>query len=207
MMSTNVTTPGINQETYPHLNRMHVLSGGRLFYIDSAGRFQSEEMFSRRFAKELDELQRAHLKRPMVFRLGYFLPALPKKPGQLWFESATLVLRDHVLAKLQNFEVNVQHFLHLVEHPLPLAKEMSAYTGMRRLIAYGTALGYYPVVAFDEMHEPIVINLDYDLVSHSHNEFQQTLKQKLINGELFEKCQVKPFLKAVDMEQQLENSK
>lgn len=204
MISAPVTSLSINQEIYPHVNCMHAISGGRLYYIDGTGQLQLEEEFTRRFSSELSSFDADYQKRPVVFRLGYFLPIWPKQDGQPWLESATLVFKDHVLAKLQNFETNVRHFLQLAQQPLPLEKEMSAYTGMRRLIAYGSALEYYPVVAFDDMQEPVVINLGLNFVNDIHVEFQHDLKQKLLSCELFENCQVKPFLNALNTQQQLE---
>lgn len=185
----------VKQEDYPHVNHLHAVMGSNFYLIGEDGRLEYDEAFTKQFKNELLIFDKRYKQAPQKFQLGYFMPAWPKIGDKPWMDTATLVLNKSIIAKLSSFETAMGQYLKdTLLHQYPVAKEMSAYSGMRRLIAYGSMLSYFPVVSFDEMNEPIVVNLLLESVSGKFNEFADAMREKLLDGELFSQCKVKPFL-------------
>jgi len=194
----------IKLEEYPHVNKLHAVMGANFYLIGEDGRLEFDEAFTKQFKNELMIFDKRYKQMPLKFQLGYFMPAWPKVGEKPWLDTATLVLNKSVINKLASFESAMGQYLKDSKlQQYPVAREMSAYSGMRRLIAYGSMLNYFPVVSFDEMNEPIVVNLLLESASDKFNNFSLALREKLLDGELFSQCKVKPFLDQL-MESNLE---
>lgn len=188
----------ISQQTYPYLNQFYAVIGSRLYLIDEQGKLQQDEFFSALYREPLRLFERQCQAGYRAIQLGYFLPIWPKQPDQHWLNAATLVLNQRTYLQLSQFEIAMQSYLTDESlSQLPLAKEMSVYSGMRRLLAFGIALGLYPLVTLDEMGEPIVVNLDVTAEDAGFEVFQQALRDKLLDCQLLQNCRVRPFLQEV----------
>lgn len=195
MSEVTSTDYAIKQEEYPHVNKLHAVMGTKFYLIREDGSLEYDEPFSTQFKNELLIFDNRYKHEPKKFQLGYFMPAWPKIGDQPWMDTATLVLNTSVIKKLMSFEVAMEEYIKgSMKDQYPVAKEMSAYAGMRRLTAYGSMMHYFPVVSFDDMNEPIVVNLLLDSTSHRFDTFTQALREKLLDSELFSQCRVKPFL-------------
>jgi len=191
------TTPSISQLSYPYLNQFHAVIGNRLYLINDNGELEPDEYFSSMYRDALSAFEKQCQHGFRRIQLGYFLPIWPKQPDQLWLNASTLVLNQRTYQQLVQFESAMKAYLATSNiSSFPVTKEMSVYAGMRRLVAFGAALGLYPVVTLDEMNEPIVVNLDVGDEAR-FQPFQTALRDKLLSCDLLKNCQVRPFLEAI----------
>ena len=191
-------TKRIDLDCYPDMRGMIYVDRDGLYHIHSHGTLQPASRLNDEFAQDIAACFNAYFEAPSNHVLGWFLPKGAGRAQHIWDASCSLNFEDTIFAKLSRFEASVMGQVNPgIDGPkYPLAQTMSAHEGMRKLCAYGLALGYVPVAAADQDGHPVAIDLCRCRDGSSVNpEFQRTMRSKILHSHLFDGCGARDFLK------------
>lgn len=175
---------------YPGLEDLYYLSQEGLHAIEADGGLKPMTDINTRLGDMLSWYFRAHRLEQDENTFGWFLPVSEHSADTPWKEYCTLKLSSLALSNLKAFEQMVE--AHIKMHDMKpreeLAENMSALEGMRRLSAYGLALGFIPMVGSTEEGNLIAVRLEEE---EHKKELIDVLKELITQSHLFDGCDLK----------------
>ena len=190
----------IDLECYPDLRGMIYVDPLGLHQIHAKGALKPVARLNGQFREDVTACYQAYLDAPDRYVLGRFLPKGEGSAEHIWRASCSLRLEDGAFEELSRFESTMKARLaDSVDGPkYPLTQTMSAHEGMRKLSAYGLALGHVPVTVPDRDGHPVAIDLCRCRDNLGENAaFQAAMRAKILNSHLFDGCGARDFLRGL----------
>lgn len=187
----------IDHERYPGLEGMYFLSGDGLHVIGVAGQSEPDGEFNRQYLDQLNDLYTGMLNISVDDDavIGWFIP-YGEDPFDPPWHNCTLKLRAETFDGLAGFEIALADVFEKLEltPKIAVARAMSAYEGMRKLVVYGMALGYLSLLINDCNGVPVVVRISEKDVAH---DFWSALKQRVKESHLYQQCEFRPLIESL----------